>query len=78
MGFGAPLRKVGPYLDIGLVFAILLVLGVFLGRWLDARWGTEPWMLLVGALLGMASGFYHFFKVVLGRGKRGGPSGKRE
>ena len=62
------LRKVGPYLNIGGVFLGCMVLGVALGWWLDKELGTKPWMLLFGSLFGMASGFYHFFKVVLRRG----------
>jgi len=78
VGYGVPLGKVAPYLDIGLVFVVFLVSGVLLGRWLDERWGTEPWLLLAGSLLGMAAGFYHFFKVVfsLGRKRAGGPPGR--
>ena len=50
---------------IGGIFAGCMVIGVFGGRWLDEKWGTEPWMLIIGSLVGMASGFYHFFKTVL-------------
>jgi F0F1-type ATP synthase assembly protein I len=50
-----------------------LVLGVLLGRWLDVRYGTEPWLLLGGSVLGMGAGFYHFFKVVLKREDRDKP-----
>ena len=45
-----------------------MALGVALGWWLDKELGTKPWLLLAGSLLGMTSGFYHFFKVVLRRG----------
>ena len=34
--------------------------GYFLDRWL----GTEPWLLLVGAVLGMTSVFVHLFRLV--------------
>ena len=30
-----------------------MVLPAGLGFWLDRRWGTEPWLLSVGACLGM-------------------------
>ena len=30
-----------------------MVLPAGLGYWLDLRWGTEPWLLSVGACLGM-------------------------
>ena len=32
------------------------VAGVLLGRWLDARYHTAPWLLLVFLLLGFGSG----------------------
>jgi len=66
--FPESLRKVGPYLNIGGVFFGCMVLGVLLGWWLDEKFDTKPWLLLAGSLLGMTSGFYHFFKVVLRRG----------
>jgi len=37
-------------------FAVSLVLGILGGRYLDDVWGTSPWMLLVGLLLGLAAG----------------------
>jgi F0F1-type ATP synthase assembly protein I len=42
-----------------------MVVGVWLGHWADGKFGTKPWLLLTGCLLGIVSGFYHFFKVVL-------------
>lgn len=32
------------------------VVGVFVGRWLDQRYHTAPWLLLVFLLLGFGSG----------------------
>ena len=32
------------------------VVGVFVGRWLDQRFHTAPWLLLVFLLLGFGSG----------------------
>lgn len=61
------LRKLAPYLDIGAVMAGCVVAGVLLGRYLDGKFDSEPWMLLFGSLLGVGAGFYHFFKVVLRR-----------
>jgi len=63
--FSESLGKVAPYLNIGGIFAGCLLIGVFLGRYLDGKWDTEPLMLLIGSFLGIASGFYHFFKIVL-------------
>jgi F0F1-type ATP synthase assembly protein I len=41
----------------------------FLGRWLDGLWGTGPWLMLAGLVIGVAGGFLQFFRAVavLGR-----------
>jgi F0F1-type ATP synthase assembly protein I len=78
---GGPLeREPGPsgpspwsYVGVGFEIAVPLLVGVVLGRRLDVWLGTEPWLLLVGALLGMAAGFLAFFRAVLP--PRGGPEG---
>ncbi len=59
------MRSVAPYLNIGWIFLVTLGLGLLAGYWVDKRFETEPWFFLVGALLGIAVGFYHFFKTVL-------------
>lgn len=59
------LRKIAPYLNLGTVFTGCTLIGVGLGYWLDKKLGTEPWLLLLGAVLGIISGFYHFIKTVL-------------
>ena len=35
-----------------------------LGYWLDGRWGTEPWLVICGAVLGFAGGFWHLLQLV--------------
>ncbi len=62
--FNESLRKVAPFLNIGGMFFGCMVVGVGLGYWLDKRFDTAPWLLLSGSILGIISGFYHFFKVV--------------
>jgi len=37
---------------------------MFLGYRLDRWLGTDPWLFVVGALLGISIGFYGFFKSV--------------
>jgi len=57
-------RKMGPYLNIGYFFVASVSLMTFLGWYLDKKWDTRPWLTVVGAILGIAAGFYNFFKVV--------------
>jgi F0F1-type ATP synthase assembly protein I len=52
-------------MDIGFVFVVATGGGAWGGYWLDARLGTTPWLFVVGALLGITAGFYHFFSIVL-------------
>ena len=59
------MRAVGPYMNIGWVFVVAMGLGIYTGYKADMYFGTEPWLMVVGALLGMAVGFYNFFLVVL-------------
>jgi ATP synthase protein I len=60
----------GPYLTLGLQLAISVVALFFAGRWLDDRWGTAPWLMLAGLLLGAAGGFVNFFRTVIRLGKQ--------
>ena len=59
------LRQLAPYMNLGGVLAGCIIIGALFGHWLDTKLGTEPGFLLGGSLFGIASGFYHFFKVVL-------------
>ena len=40
-----------------------LVVPVAVGYWLDERWGTGPWLLIVGALVGPAIAFMHLLQL---------------
>jgi F0F1-type ATP synthase assembly protein I len=51
----------------GAQLAAVVLLGVYLGRRLDLRWGTDPWCLVAGAALGFAGGLYAFLKPFLGQ-----------
>jgi F0F1-type ATP synthase assembly protein I len=55
---------------MGLGFELVapILLGVWAGYRLDSWWGTKPWSMVVGALLGMAVGFYTFLRGALSRG----------
>jgi F0F1-type ATP synthase assembly protein I len=67
-----PLGDYGPYLSLGLEFAVTLLVFIFLGHYLDGRWGTGPWLTLTGAVLGFSASFYYLFKTLSNL-----PGGKR-
>jgi ATP synthase protein I len=41
--------------SVGLEFAIAVVLGLFVGMWLDKRFGTGPWLLIVSLGFGFTA-----------------------
>ena len=49
---------------VGLVLAISVGLGAWLGLWLDERWGTGPWLTVLGVVIGSAAGFIELLREV--------------
>ncbi len=73
----APLAEAMRYAQAGtMLVAPMAVLGAA-GYVLDRRFGSGPWLLLAGLILGMAAGFVNFFRLVLGPPDRGGGCGGR-
>jgi F0F1-type ATP synthase assembly protein I len=64
------ITEFGPYLTIGMQLAIAVVGFFFLGRWLDDMFGTAPWLMIIGLLLGTAGGFISFFRSVISMVKK--------
>jgi F0F1-type ATP synthase assembly protein I len=48
----------------GLELGIAVGLGALGGRWLDGKLGSEPWMLLVGLVIGLIAGFRGVLRAV--------------
>ena len=67
--FSRAMREAAPYLGIGATFAGSVLLGVWGGYWLDQKLGTSPWLLLLGSMFGLGTGFYHFYKTISVRKK---------
>jgi F0F1-type ATP synthase assembly protein I len=46
-----------------------MVLPIALGYYLDQRWGTEPWLVIVGTLFGFLTAMVHLLQMtgVIGR-----------
>jgi F0F1-type ATP synthase assembly protein I len=59
------MRNVAPYLYMGWTLVVSILLGVWVGRWADARFGTEPLLFILGAVLGIVVGLYHFLATAL-------------
>lgn len=50
--------------ELGLVMVFSVLIGTSLGAWADARLGTNPFLLLVGLVLGIAAGGLAVYRTV--------------
>jgi F0F1-type ATP synthase assembly protein I len=67
---GVPL---GTLASLGAQFAAALVAFGFLGRWLDQRWHSEPWCLLLGVFLGGGGVFFTSYRRIMAQGANARP-----
>jgi hypothetical protein len=56
---------------VGFEFGAAVLLFFLLGQWLDARWGTPPWMTVLGTFTGVAAGTYMLVRKALRAEKEG-------
>jgi F0F1-type ATP synthase assembly protein I len=59
-----------PYLTLGIQLAVSVVAFFFVGRWLDGVFGTSPWLMIAGLLVGTAGGFLQFFRTAAALGRK--------
>ncbi|MBI3947484.1 MAG: AtpZ/AtpI family protein [Armatimonadetes bacterium] len=57
------LRNAGLAMQMGLSLVAGIVVGWGIGYWLDRLLGTEPWLMVLFTLLGIASGFLEMFRI---------------
>ena len=66
---GSGPRKGLQYFSLMLSFGATLVVAMYYGyragQWLDARFGTAPWLALVGIMMGVTVGFRHLVRELL-------------
>jgi F0F1-type ATP synthase assembly protein I len=51
-------------LTVGIVLVACIVIGYFLGSFLDEKLGTAPWLSVAGVVLGSGAGFLQLFRTV--------------
>jgi len=61
--------NLGRNLAYGLEIAVGVTLGYLGGGWFDRHHGTAPWGLLIGVMLGLASGMYLLIKDAISMNK---------
>ena len=50
------------YAGVGLQFAVSILLFLYLGQWLDGRFGTAPWLMMLGVFVGGGGAFYSMYR----------------
>ena len=55
-------RKIVELTSLVLMLPSSIAVGLFIGYFLDKLFGTQPWLLLLFTVLGVASGFYSLLR----------------
>ena len=55
----------GRFMGLGLEIAVGVGLGLAVGLWLDRRYNSSPWGMLIGSMVGLAAGMYLLIKDVM-------------
>ncbi|MFA5834608.1 MAG: AtpZ/AtpI family protein [Bacteroidota bacterium] len=59
------LQTAAPYMTLGLQIAAAVVLFLFIGKFADEQFGTKPWLMVAGIVIGFTGGMIHFFREVI-------------
>lgn len=68
-------RYVAAATSFGFTALASILLGLWAGRWLDERLGTQPFLMICGVLLGVGLSFYNLFTAMGLLRSRRGPGG---
>jgi ATP synthase protein I len=60
-GWAGPLALIT---QLGLTIVLSILLGLVLGLWVDAHFGTKPWATLILSLLGILVGSFGVYRLV--------------
>jgi len=63
------LQELAPYASLGIQLVITIVIGAYIGWWLDGRYDTSPWFLIILTFFGAIAGMVNFIKTATKRKK---------
>jgi F0F1-type ATP synthase assembly protein I len=64
------MQQLGPYMGLGFQLVAAVVAFGALGWWLDRTLHTDPWLLVIGLMLGAAGGMISFIRTALRSNKK--------
>ncbi|MET0387859.1 MAG: AtpZ/AtpI family protein [Polyangiales bacterium] len=53
---GKQLSALAKMTSVGIEFSISTLIGLLGGQWIDEKLGSQPWLMIVGLLLGVVAG----------------------
>ncbi|MCL1864101.1 MAG: AtpZ/AtpI family protein [Defluviitaleaceae bacterium] len=56
-------RAIGYMTHIAVTMAVCVLMGVLLGMFLDNRFGTDPWLVIVFSIIGCMAAFKSMFDI---------------
>ena len=59
------MQAAAPYMTLGLQIAVAVILFLFIGKYADDKFGTKPWLMVAGIVIGFTGGMIHFFREVI-------------
>jgi len=57
-------KGIGSFATVGLELALSVLVGLFGGRWLDTKLGTNGWLTLIGLGFGIATGYRFLWRAL--------------
>lgn len=63
-GLGRALKAFALASTITVQFAVSIMIGVYAGRYLDERLGSQPWLMLLGLFAGIAAGTAGIYRTI--------------
>ncbi len=54
----------GRYSAVGIEMAVSITLPMLVGMWADKRWGTTPWLVVAGLVIGIGAAGRAVWRVV--------------
>jgi len=56
------MRGYSDYVSIGLMFPSAIIVGSLIGYFIDKKFHTSPWGLIIGFIFGVIAGFINLFR----------------
>ena len=69
-----PLGNLALISHIGIAMTLPIILGLYLGRWIDDKFNSQPLFLFVFIILGVITAFVNLFRIAT----KGTPAKKRK